>query len=70
MSDSPPEGAGACFHAELVEQPEEGVRLLDGASAAVDAGRAIRRRRPRFLRLVGHGSSDRPVGLQKVTLAA
>ena len=58
MSDSPPEGAGACFHAELVEQPDALLRLLDGASAAVEAGRAIRRRRPRFVRLVGHGSSD------------
>ena len=58
MSDSRPDIAGACFHEELVEQPDALLRLLDGASAVIDAGRAIRRRRPRFVRLVAHGSSD------------
>jgi len=58
VSDSRPDIAGACFHEELVEQPDALLRLLDGASAVIDAGRAIRRRRPRFVRLVAHGSSD------------
>jgi glucosamine--fructose-6-phosphate aminotransferase (isomerizing) len=58
VSGSRPDRAGAWFRAELAEQPAALLRLLDGAAAAADAGRAIRRRRPRFVRLVGHGSSD------------
>ena len=58
MSDSRPDPAGAWFRAEIVEQPDALLRLLDGAATIVEAGRAIRRRRPRFVRLVAHGSSD------------
>ena len=58
VSASRPDRAGAWYRAELAEQPVALLRLLDGAAAAADAGRAIRRRRPRFVRLVGHGSSD------------
>ena len=64
MSDSRPDIAGARFQAELVEQPDALLRLLDGASAAIDAGRAIQRRR-----LVLSGSSA-TARLQTVTLAA
>jgi glucosamine--fructose-6-phosphate aminotransferase (isomerizing) len=58
VSDSRPDTAGAWFRAEVVEQPAALRRLLDDADAVAAAGRAIGRRRPRFVRLVGHGSSD------------
>jgi glutamine---fructose-6-phosphate transaminase (isomerizing) len=58
VSGSRPDDAGAWFRAEIVEQPAALRRLLDDADAVVAAGCAIRRRRPRFVRLVGHGSSD------------
>jgi hypothetical protein len=35
VSDSRPDIAGARFHAELVEQPDALLRLLDEAAAAV-----------------------------------
>jgi glucosamine--fructose-6-phosphate aminotransferase (isomerizing) len=47
-----------CYRAELAEQPAALLRLLDGAAVAIEAGRAIRRRQPHLVRLVGHGSSD------------
>jgi len=58
VSGSRPDGPGAWFRAEVVEQPVALRRLLDGADAVAAAGRAIRRLRPPFVRLVGHGSSD------------
>jgi glutamine---fructose-6-phosphate transaminase (isomerizing) len=58
VSGSLPDAAGARFRAEIVEQPDALLRLLDEAPSVVEAGRAIAGRRPAFVRLVAHGSSD------------
>ena len=58
MSDSRPDPAGARFRAEIAEQPDALLRLLGDAGAIREAGRAIARGQPAFVRLVAHGSSD------------
>jgi len=58
VTDSRPDPSGARFRAEIAEQPDALLRLLDEAPVVVEAGRAIARRQPAFVRLVAHGSSD------------
>jgi glucosamine--fructose-6-phosphate aminotransferase (isomerizing) len=49
---------GARYRAEVHEQPEALLRLLDESDAIAVAGSAIARQNPTFVRLVAHGSSD------------
>jgi glucosamine--fructose-6-phosphate aminotransferase (isomerizing) len=50
--------AGEQFLAEIHEQPEALVRLLEHGGEYAAAGRALARRCPKVVRLVGHGTSD------------
>jgi glucosamine--fructose-6-phosphate aminotransferase (isomerizing) len=54
----PDPGPGARFRAEIREQPVSLLRLLDHADEYEAAARALARRAPAVVRLVGHGSSD------------
>ena len=58
MSGSSPDGPGRWYRAEVGEQPAALLRLVDAFDVIASAGRAIARRSPAFVRLVGHGSSD------------
>jgi glucosamine--fructose-6-phosphate aminotransferase (isomerizing) len=49
---------GRHFLAEVHEQPAALLSLLDRADEYRSAARVLRERRPRLLRLIGHGSSD------------
>jgi glucosamine--fructose-6-phosphate aminotransferase (isomerizing) len=58
VSGSRPDPAGARFRAEIVEQPDALLRLLDDTRPIAAAARAIGRQSPPYVRLAGHGSSD------------
>lgn len=49
---------GTTFLAEIREQPQALLRLLDHAPAYAEVARAALERQPHIVRLVGHGSSD------------
>ena len=49
---------GHHFEAEIREQPQALLRLLEQRDAFAEAARAARERAPAVVRLVGHGSSD------------
>ncbi len=51
-------GAGSQFLAEIREQPEALLRLLDQSAEFVRVAETMRERDARLVRLVGHGSSD------------
>jgi glucosamine--fructose-6-phosphate aminotransferase (isomerizing) len=50
--------AGELFLAEIREQPAALLRLLEHAEAFAAAARLVVERRPKVVRLVGHGTSD------------
>ena len=58
VSGSRPDDAGVRFRAEIAEQPDALLRLLDDTSPIAAAAKAISHASPSFIRLVGHGSSD------------
>jgi glucosamine--fructose-6-phosphate aminotransferase (isomerizing) len=59
MSDAVgPRNPGDLFLAEIREQPEALLRLLDQEAEFDEVTEVIRERRPSVVRLVGHGSSD------------
>lgn len=53
-----PAAPGALFRAEIREQPDALLRLLDGERSFADVAAEMRRRRATTVRMVGHGSSD------------
>ena len=58
MSGFPAEGRGSHFRREIREQPNALRQLIGDRAALEDAARALRRRSPALVRIVGHGSSD------------
>src|SRR6266540_2347684 len=53
-----PHGPGELFRAEVREQPEALLRLLEHEADFASVSRALVDRAPSIVRLVGHGSSD------------
>ena len=58
MADSGPHGPGELFLAEIREQPEALLRLLEQEADFDAVTKVMRERGPSIVRLVGHGSSD------------
>ena len=57
-AEEPPAAAGALFLAEIGEQPQALLRLVEQAPEFERIASVVRERRARTIRMVGHGSSD------------